>query len=77
MTTTQIVRSWKDEDYFASLTVEERTLLPNNPAGLIELNNDDCLGANGGTLETITFCVPTGTATFTITLNAQLLNRSN
>jgi mersacidin/lichenicidin family type 2 lantibiotic len=48
MTTTQIVRSWKDEDYFATLSVEEQALLPKNPAGLIELTDEELLGVDGG-----------------------------
>lgn len=39
MTIECIVRSWKDEEYRASLSPAELALLPGNPAGLIELNN--------------------------------------
>src|SRR5262245_58469382 len=36
MTTSEIVRSWKDEDYRASLPVAEQEQVPPNPAGLVE-----------------------------------------
>jgi mersacidin/lichenicidin family type 2 lantibiotic len=44
----QIVRSWKNEDYRLSLSVDEQALLPENPAGLIELSDEDLLGIGGG-----------------------------
>ncbi len=33
-----VVRAWKDEAYRASLTEEERALIPDNPAGNIEMS---------------------------------------
>jgi len=44
----QIVRSWKNEDYRLSLSVDEQALLPENPAGLIELSDQELLGIDGG-----------------------------
>jgi mersacidin/lichenicidin family type 2 lantibiotic len=44
----QIVRSWKNEDYRLSLSLDEQALLPENPAGLIELSDDELLGIGGG-----------------------------
>ena len=44
----QIVRSWKNEDYRLSLSVDEQALLPENPAGLIELSDDELLGSCAG-----------------------------
>ncbi len=32
-----IVRAWKDEEYRASLSAEERALLPENPAGQVQV----------------------------------------
>jgi mersacidin/lichenicidin family type 2 lantibiotic len=48
-----IVRAWKDEEYRASLTDAERALLPPNPAGLIDLDDEEMKqvlgsGGNGG-----------------------------
>jgi mersacidin/lichenicidin family type 2 lantibiotic len=33
-----IVRAWKDEAYRSSLSAEEQAMLPENPAGVLELN---------------------------------------
>ncbi len=35
-----IVRAWKDEEYRASLTDQERALLPDHPAGLLKLDEE-------------------------------------
>ncbi len=35
LTSEQIIRAWKDQNYFESLTDYERTTLPANPAGQI------------------------------------------
>ena len=43
----QIIRAWKDSDYRAGLTEAERAQLPEHPAGLIELT-DEQLGVAGG-----------------------------
>ncbi|MBS3030689.1 MAG: mersacidin/lichenicidin family type 2 lantibiotic (plasmid) [Dolichospermum sp. DET50] len=50
MSTNDIIRAWKDEDYRASLTEEQRLQLPENPAGLIELTDDDMSSMVGGLL---------------------------
>jgi mersacidin/lichenicidin family type 2 lantibiotic len=49
MTPDEIVGSWKNEDYRLSLSVDEQALLPENPAGLIELSDQELLGIDGGT----------------------------
>jgi mersacidin/lichenicidin family type 2 lantibiotic len=33
MSVTEVIRSWKDEDFWMSLSDEQRALLPDNPAG--------------------------------------------
>ena len=43
-----IVRAWKDEQYFMSLTASERALVPANPAGVVELSDSDLDGISGG-----------------------------
>jgi mersacidin/lichenicidin family type 2 lantibiotic len=48
MTSDEIVSSWKNEDYRLSLSVDEQALLPENPAGLIELSDWELLGIEGG-----------------------------
>ncbi len=36
MTNDEIIRAWKDEDYRDSLSEEQRSQLPENPAGMVE-----------------------------------------
>jgi mersacidin/lichenicidin family type 2 lantibiotic len=47
MSDVNVVRAWKDEEYRLSLPEAERSRLPDNPAGLIELAAGD-LGAVAG-----------------------------
>jgi mersacidin/lichenicidin family type 2 lantibiotic len=54
MSRTDIVRAWKDEEYFDRLSAFERSQLPQNPAGIIEISDDDLLQAEGGTTFSIT-----------------------
>lgn len=42
-----VVRAWKDARYRRSLTPEQRAKLPQNPAGLVELTDDDLRAASG------------------------------
>ena len=48
MSNIDIIRAWKDEEYRESLSEEERALLPENPAGLIELTDEDMSAMAGG-----------------------------
>ena len=43
-----IIRAWKDEEYRMSLSDEERSLLPDNPAGSIELSDEELESIVGG-----------------------------
>jgi mersacidin/lichenicidin family type 2 lantibiotic len=43
-----IVRAWKDEEYRNSLSEEQRSQLPENPAGMIELSDEDMGSVVGG-----------------------------
>ncbi|MEU7137048.1 mersacidin/lichenicidin family type 2 lantibiotic [Streptomyces sp. NPDC046261] len=54
-----IARAWKDAAYRESLTAEERAALPANPAGVVELDDQDLMELSGGT---------TGTLCVTVTL---------
>ena len=47
MTSEQIVRTWKDADYRASLSTSESSAVPANPVGSIDLT-DDALGQVAG-----------------------------
>lgn len=42
-----IIRGWKDEAFRNGLGEGERSLLPDHPAGLIELNNADLSSVGG------------------------------
>lgn len=46
----EIIRAWRDPDYFFGLSDAERAALPENPAGMIELSDEallHVLGASG------------------------------
>ncbi len=43
-----VTRAWKDESYRESLSAEERSLLPVNPAGEIELSDAELEAIYGG-----------------------------
>jgi mersacidin/lichenicidin family type 2 lantibiotic len=42
-----IVRAWKDAKYRRSLTDQQRAALPANPAGMVELSDQDLQSAAG------------------------------
>ena len=48
MNITTIIRAWKDQEYRLGLTDEERSLLPENPVGLLELDDADLAQVAGG-----------------------------
>ena len=48
MSNRTIIRAWKDQDYRLSLGEAERAMLPENPAGRIELSDTDLAEAAGG-----------------------------
>ena len=43
-----IIRAWNDEEYRSRLSDEEKAKLPSNPAGEIELTDDDLAQIQGG-----------------------------
>ena len=47
MSTHDVIRAWKDESYRQSLSEAEQNLLPDHPAGLIELNDADLDAVTG------------------------------
>jgi mersacidin/lichenicidin family type 2 lantibiotic len=49
MSTEQIIRAWKDEAYRKSLSEVERAQLPEHPAGLVELTDEQMESVAGGT----------------------------
>jgi mersacidin/lichenicidin family type 2 lantibiotic len=48
MSNLDIIRAWKDEEYRMGLSEEQRKLLPEHPAGLLELTDADLDAAAGG-----------------------------
>ncbi len=45
MKSTDIIRAWKDQQFYSSLTDEQRAALPANPAGeLSELDSEQVAG---------------------------------
>jgi mersacidin/lichenicidin family type 2 lantibiotic len=51
MTTEQIISSWKNDEYTANLSAAENALIPDNPAGLMELSDEELIGVSGGDAE--------------------------
>ncbi len=63
MTNQDIVRGWKDEDYLLNLSIQERAFIPDNPAGLTELTDEELVDVDGGTTPSLVayslvFCTP-------------------
>ena len=48
MSASNIIRAWKDEEYRQSLSEAELALLPEHPAGVTELSDEQLSKANGG-----------------------------
>jgi mersacidin/lichenicidin family type 2 lantibiotic len=48
MSTTMIIRAWKDEEFRQSLSEAELALRPDNPAGLLELSDEELALVAGG-----------------------------
>lgn len=48
MSNFDIIRAWKDEEYRNSLTEEQRSQLPENPAGQIQLSDEEMEAVAGG-----------------------------
>lgn len=48
MSNVDIIRAWKDEEYRSSLTEAQRSQLPENPAGAIELTDEELSSVHGG-----------------------------
>lgn len=49
MTHDQVVRAWKDPSFRASLDSTQLQALPANPAGMVELGEDEVTDLTGGT----------------------------
>ena len=49
----QILAAWRDEEYFLSLSDEERAQIPEHPAGLLDVEDDILRSITGGCRPTI------------------------
>jgi mersacidin/lichenicidin family type 2 lantibiotic len=47
MSNLNIIRAWKDEEYNESLSQEEIAFVSQNPAGLVELSDEELAGTEG------------------------------
>jgi mersacidin/lichenicidin family type 2 lantibiotic len=56
MNKSDIIRAWKDPFYRASLTAEERALLPDHPAAFVELDDEQLKSTSGSVLTTAMTC---------------------
>jgi mersacidin/lichenicidin family type 2 lantibiotic len=56
MSREQIIRTWKDETYRSSLSEAERAMLPEHPAGIIDLQDADLEQAAGGMMPSTQYC---------------------
>ncbi len=54
MSNENIIRAWKDENFRNSLSEQERTLLPENPAGMSELSDEALQTIAGGLMVSTT-----------------------
>lgn len=43
----QVIRAWRDPEYYASLSDAERARMPDHPAGVVELSNEELNGLAG------------------------------
>ena len=48
MSKKDIIRSWKDAQFRSGLSEEELANMPENPAGIVELSEEELSAANGG-----------------------------
>jgi mersacidin/lichenicidin family type 2 lantibiotic len=67
MSLNHIIESWRDDEYRESLDSETRSLLPENPAGEIELTDEELADLDGGLLSATISITVTVTYTWTWT----------
>jgi len=53
MSNIDIIRAWKDEEYRHSLSEEQRSQLPENPAGSLELADQEMQNLVGGAAKSL------------------------
>jgi mersacidin/lichenicidin family type 2 lantibiotic len=53
MSKNDVIRAWKDPNYRKSLSAAEQAALPPNPAGAIELTDEEAASVAGGIFYTV------------------------
>ena len=48
MKKSDVIRAWRDGEFYASLSSEARTSMPESPASVIELNDEALANVTGG-----------------------------
>lgn len=66
MPTVDVIRGWKDEEYRQSLSHEQKAMLPDHPAGVIELSDEELDVAGGTTTTTLSTILTVLTPTIII-----------
>jgi mersacidin/lichenicidin family type 2 lantibiotic len=51
LTVQEIIRAWKDKNFRDSLSEEQRAQLPANPAGLVEIDDEQLVQVAGGAIK--------------------------
>jgi mersacidin/lichenicidin family type 2 lantibiotic len=59
MSTRNVIKAWKNQAYRNSLSAAERAALPVNPAGSIEISDEDLGKVAGGALPISRLCTLT------------------
>jgi mersacidin/lichenicidin family type 2 lantibiotic len=49
VSTFDVIRAWKDEEYRSSLNADELARMPAHPSGLVELTDEELVAAQGAT----------------------------
>ena len=62
MSNLDIIKAWKDENYRANLSSSEQELLPENPAGAIELSGSEMEDIDGGSTSWVVTAISFATA---------------
>ena len=52
----EIIRAWKDKNFRDSLNEEQRAQLPANPAGLVEIDDEQLVQVAGAAGRSFTGC---------------------
>jgi mersacidin/lichenicidin family type 2 lantibiotic len=62
MSEVNVLRAWRDAKYRRSLTAAQRAALPESPAGLVELSDEQLMSASGAAGGDTATTAPTCTA---------------